>query len=91
MSFEYRTQTYYGSTPPELLTPPFPGFRLREIMPVTSSHNESHTTGDRCSSISNADGVMSSILIPYTMNVNRTMNVQWVIIWERYVPEKEEE
>jgi hypothetical protein len=90
MSYEYRTQTYYGSTLPELLTPPFPGFRLRDIKSVTTSESETHQVNDRSSMIYSSAGLSSSIMIPFTQNVQRSRSVQWVIIWERYVPQEGE-
>jgi hypothetical protein len=89
--YEYRTQTHYGFSPPEILTPPTPAFRLRDIKPVVTGENEVHTVSDRSSLIYNSTGAASSIMIPFTTNLSRGRSVQWIIIWERYVPEQENE
>lgn len=81
MTYEYRTQVYVGSIPPDVLKPP-DGFRLREIRYVETGSVESHVTGWEY-----ANGGR----IPFTQSVGRTTHGQWVAIWERYVPDKEEE
>jgi len=82
--YEYRTQTHYGPSPPEILTPPVSGFRLRDIKCVTTSESHSHSINDR-------SGLSSSVIIPFTTNVNVGKGLQWIVIWERYVPEQENE
>ncbi len=81
MSYEYRTETYTGISPPNVLNTP-PGFRLRDMKYVEVGGAESHTTGWE---------YQNGGRIPFTQSVSRSTYGQWVIIWERYVPDKEEE
>ncbi len=89
--YEYRTQTHYGPSPPEVLMPPVSGFRLRDIKCVTTSESHSHSVNDRSSAIYGPSGLSSSVMIPFTTNVNVGKGLQWIVIWERYVPEQENE
>jgi hypothetical protein len=82
MSYEYRTQAYVGTIPPDALKPP-DGFRLREMQFVNAGSSETMTTGFH----SGPDGSV----VPYTQSLHRSTFGSWVVIWERYVPDKEEE
>jgi len=88
--YEYRTTTYWSATLPDPLTPPAPGFRLRDFKAVTTSESESHTVVDRISSIANSSGVYSGINIPYTQSVMKSKTIQWVVLWEKYVEQENE-
>lgn len=77
--YEYRTQTHYGATLPDRLTPPEQGFRLRDFRAVTVTEADTHSIGKEYQSHMNG-----SYNIPYTMNVQRSKIVQWVVVWERY-------
>lgn len=85
--YEYRTTTCYGMTLPEQLVPPEPTFRLREILPIMTSENDTHCTNDRHSSWSNAAG-SGNLNIPFTTSVQRSKIYQWVILWERYTEQE---
>jgi hypothetical protein len=79
MSYEYKTTTYYGQSLPELLVGPI-GFRLRDAKYVATNHSVSHSI---------TYGGMNST--PYPQSSSENVNGHWVVIWERYVPDKEEE
>lgn len=81
MSYEYRTDTYAGPSPPSILTPP-PGFRFRDMKYVQTGFAESHTTGWE---------YQAAGRLPFTQSISGSSYGQWVVIWERYVPDKEEE
>lgn len=77
--YEYRTETHYQSTPPSILTPPNvsgPKFRLRDMMFVQTMQSMSHTIG--------YGGQHST---PHATSSSGSIGGQWVVIWERYVPE----
>ena len=77
--YEYQTTVFYGQTPPALLVPPQPEFRLRDLKCVITSTTESNTINDRFSS-----GNGFSVSIPFVQSSNRGHNHVWVAIWERY-------
>lgn len=81
--YEYKTETYYGSTPPATLNPPSRGFRLNKIEPIKMNGMLTHTMNYECDSIGNRR--------PYVTCSNESYNYNWLIIWERYVPEEERE
>ena len=85
--YEYRTTNCWGVTLPETLTPPEPGFRLRDFRMITTMESETHMVADRYSSIS-GPAISGSINIPYTQSVTRTHNIQWMILWERYTEQE---
>lgn len=84
--FEYRTTNCYGAVLPDQLIPPEPNFRLREIIPLVVSENDTHSVSDRYNSWSYGGG--GSINIPYTQSVQRSKIYQWVILWERYTEQE---
>lgn len=90
--YEYRTQTHYGVSLPEILVPPDPSFRLRDFRPIVTSESENVNVSDRYSSLPTAPGgVSGGFAIPYKTGGLRSRSYQWVIVWERYVPEQENE
>lgn len=88
--YEYRTETHYGTVLPQTLTPPEPSFRLRDIRQFSVSESDAYSIGREYNGFS-GPGVSGSNNIPYTQTVMRSISVQWVVIWERYVPEQENE
>lgn len=76
--YEYQTSTYYGATLPTILTCPI-GFRFRDAKYVETSSSESHSI---------SYGGMHGT--PYAQTSNQSHNGHWIVIWERYVPDKEE-
>lgn len=74
--YEYQLQTHYGNIPPNTLAAPS-GFRLRDIRFVEQGrgiYNEAmHLTGD----------------VTYIKTSSESVNGLWLMVWERYVPEKE--
>lgn len=77
--YEYQTSTYYGATMPTALMAPV-GFRFRDAKYVETSSSENHSI-----SYGGQHGT------PYAQSSMTSSNGHWVVIWERYVPEKEEE
>lgn len=81
--YEYRTETHYMSTPPSVLTPPYvavgPKFRLRDMQFVPMSKSVTHSV-----MYGGPQGT------PYNSAANESIMGQWVVVWERYVPEKQE-
>lgn len=76
--FEYRVDTHFGMTPPNVLKAPEAGFRLRDIRPIETG---------RMKSISiNYGGSHST---PYPSSESDSAMYQWVVTWERYVEEQE--
>ena len=86
--YEYKTTTCWGATLPGDLIAPAPGFRLRDFKAVTTMETESHTVVDRHSSIANSSGVLSSLNIPYVTSITRNNQIQWVILWEKFVEQE---
>ena len=82
--YEYRTESHYMSTPPSILTPPLvasgPKFRLRAMQFVPMSKSETHNI-----SYGGPNGT------PYSTSSNGSVMGQWIVIWERYVPDQENE
>lgn len=72
--YEYQLQTHYGNAPPSTLIAPS-GFRLREIKFVEQTRGVYN------------EASMSTP--PYIKTSTESVNGIWVMVWERYVPEKE--
>jgi hypothetical protein len=77
--YEYQTTVFYGQTPPGLLTPPQPDFRLRDLKCAITSTTENNSIADRFSS---GNGI--SVTIPYVVSSEGSHSYLWVAIWERY-------
>lgn len=79
MSYEYQTSTYHGPSLPTALVAPI-GFRFRDVKYVETGSVENHAI---------CYGGMNST--PYAQSSSTNRIGHWVVIWERYVPDKEEE
>lgn len=78
--YEYRTQTFHGPNLPEQMSPPAGGFRFRDAKYVETNSNVSHAIS--------YGGMQSS---PYAQSSSASSFGHWVVIWERYAPEQENE
>ena len=77
--YEYEVQTIYGVALPTVMIAPRPGFRYRDAKFTQSTSNTSNSI-----SFGGPNGT------PYVQNSMESHTGQWTIIWERYVPQKEE-
>lgn len=86
--FEYRTTTCYGSVLPDQLVPPEPGFRLRELIPIVTTENDTHSVSEKYNSWALPAGGGGGLNIPFTQSVQRNKIYQWSILWERYTEQE---
>ena len=80
--YEYKTEMLSGNAPPTLLNTP-KGFRLYKIEPIELARFGSNSMNYECDSLGNRR--------PYITSSTRNSNYNWLIVWERYVPEEENE
>lgn len=80
--YEYETTVWHGINAPAILTPPRHGFRLRDMHFTETGRTRNYTTGWEF-------GPQGKV--PYIQSMSESKIGHWTLLWERYVPQQENE